>query len=152
MPSTYIPVLIFLFGCFNVIVNTAADTSGSTSMKLDTTARVVPGMIITSPRGPNKFNLDLKEISVASITDTDDVVLSSTVAIPDNSALEFKNPNSHIKVIDIQAVKDGANVKVQGLLQVPFINTVYADGVAQSSATAYINLDNFVKFNKGSLS
>ena len=140
-----------IVGLSDVVVQTAADTSGSTSMKLDTTARLVPGMVLSS-KETNKFNLDLKEINISSITDTDDVVLSSTVKIPNSSYIEFENLNNHIKVIDIQAVKDGSDVKIQGLLSVPYVNTVYLYGVAQETATAYINLDNFIKFNKGLIS
>ena len=130
------------FGNINVLTNGVV--SSSANVKVDSTAGIVPGMIVTAKDTPG---LSTQEINVSSITDTDDLVLSVPVTLKDNTRLVFTGGNKAVEVLDIQAqITDGA-VRVKGMLKVNRIDEVYIDGTLQSSSIAYIYLDNFITAN-----
>ena len=87
-------------------------------------------------------------VSVSSITDADDVVVNVAVNLENNTTLEFLNPNNQVEVVDIQAVEEDNSVKVRGTLKLTEINEVYVGDTLQTTAVAYINLDNFIKVKK----
>ena len=126
------------FESVTVLVNGAVSTS--TNVTLDSSAGVVPGMVVTSP------NIDLTktEINVSSVTNATDIVLSSAVTLADNETLTFTGTNNDAEVVDIQAKIIDGDVRVKGVLKINSISEVYIGGTLQSTAIAYIYLDNFI--------
>jgi hypothetical protein len=125
---------------------TSDKDSSKTVIKLDSTAGIVPGMIATAADDPNSI-LAGKGITVSSVVNGNDLILSSPVSIKDDTYLTFISSSNNIDVLDIQAEITDGNVRVKGLLKIHEINEVYIDGTLQSSGTAFIYLDNFITAN-----
>ena len=148
------PIVSDVVGFDDVAVNTSATSTGSTGVKISSTDLIVPGMVVQGGKGTaNKSGikgLELKTVSVSSVTDADDIVLDLPVTLESGTALEFLNPNNQVEVVDIQAKEANGNIVIQGTLKLTEINEVYIDGTLQSTATAFVNLDNFIKVKKHS--
>ena len=134
------PTVDDVSGFESVTVLVDGAVSASTNVTLDSSAGVVPGMVVTSPN----TDLTKTEINVSSVTDATDIVLSSAVTLADDETLTFTGTNNDAEVVDIQAKIIDGNVRVKGVLKINSISEVYIGGTLQSTAIAYIYLDNFI--------
>ena len=110
-------------------------------MILDSTAGIVPGMVITAK---DDLALAAKEINVSSITNATTLVLSDAVILADDTRLTFTGSNKGVEVLDIQAYIEDGKVKVKGMLKIKDIQDMYIDGTLQTAAIMYVYLDNFI--------
>ena len=108
---------------------TDGDGSASTSITLDTTRGIVPGMVVTGTGISGT-------VTVASVTNNTVAVLSSTQTVANDVSMTFATKNPSVEVIDIQATKVDANVKVQGLIKIDEL---------EATAEAHIYVEDFIK-------
>ena len=124
------PTAANVVGFVNVSTLINGATSSSTTVTLDSTAGIVPGMTVF---GGDDSGL-VGDVTVSTVASATQITVSSSQSLKDDGRLNFGEANE-IDVLDIQATEDGRNVKIQGLLRVKRL---------QSTSDAYINLDDFI--------
>jgi hypothetical protein len=138
------PTISDIGGLKDVSVLTDGAVQSSTTVTLDSTAGIVPGMVITAK---DDLALAAKEINVSSITNATTLVLSDAVILADDTRLTFTGSNKGIEVLDIHAYIENGKVRVKGMLKIKDIQDMYIDGTLQTAAIMYIYLDNFIVGN-----
>ena len=121
-------------GFQDVVVLTNGGTDGdgtaSTSITLDNTIGIVPGMVVTGTGISGT-------VTVSSITSATVLVLSSTQTVGNDVSMTFTSQNTGVSVIDIQATETEKNsIIVQGLLVVENIT---------AAQYVYVYIDNFIR-------
>jgi hypothetical protein len=126
-------------GFKNTVVLANGAVNASTTVVLDSTAGIVPGMIVTG-----EGILDTTTIYVSSITDATTLVVNKAITIADDTRLTFTGVNNNIEVIDIQADVFDGGVRIKSTLKVNEINDVFIGETLQADAKGLIYVDNFL--------
>ena len=108
---------------------TDGDGSESTSITLDTTRGIVPGMVVTGTGISGT-------VTIASITNDTVAVLNSAQTVANDVSMTFATNNPEVEVIDIQASRVDGIVKVQGILKIDELG---------ATAEAHIYVEDFIK-------
>ena len=117
-------------GFQDVVVLTNGTISSATSITLDSTKGIVPGMTVTGTGISGT-------VTVSSLTSATVLVLSSAQTVANDVSLTFSSVNAFVQVIDLQAEETDKNtILVQGLLVVDNITT---------TADVYIYVDDFIR-------
>ena len=117
-------------GFQDVVVLTNGTISSATSITLDSTKGIVPGMTVTGTGISGT-------VTVSSLTSATVLVLSSAQTVANDVSLTFSSVNAFVQVIDLQAEETDKNtILVQGLLVVNNITT---------TADVYIYVDDFIR-------
>ena len=123
-----------------VLANGAVDAS--TTVTLDSTAGITPGMIVTG-----EGISDSVTVYVSSITNATTLVVDTTISVADDTRLKFVGVNNNIEVVDIQADVFDGGVRIKSTLKVNEINDVYIGETLQADAKGLIYIDNFIVAN-----
>ena len=116
-------------GFQDVTILTNGSISSATTLTLDTTKGIVPGMTVTGTGISGT-------VTVSSVTNATQIVLSSNQTIGNDVSMTFATNNPNVEVLDIQATKEDGDIKVQGVLKVNEI---------EATAEAHIYVDSFTK-------
>ena len=133
------PTVDDIGGFKNTVVLANGAVNASTTVVLDSTAGIVPGMIVTG-----EGILDTTTIYVSSITNATTLVVNKAITIADDTRLTFTGVNNNIEVIDIQAGVFDGGVRIKSTLKVNEINDVFIGETLQADAKGLIYVDNFL--------
>ena len=142
------PTVDDIGGFKDIAVLADGAVAASTTVVLDSTQGIVPGMIVTGEGIP-----DNKTISVSSITNATTLVLDIAISILDDTRLKFASGNNKVEVLDTQARVFDWGVTVTATLKVREINPVYifsatkGKRVLQDYAIGLLYVDNFITTN-----
>jgi len=136
------PTVDDIGGFKDIAVLTDGAVNASTTVVLDSTAGIVPGMTVTGEGIP-----DNKTIYVSSITNATTLVVDSAVELADNTRLKFTGVNNKVEVLDTQARIFDGGVSVKVTLKVREINRVYIGDTLQDYAIGLLYVDNFITTN-----
>ena len=133
------PTVDDIGGFKNIVELTNGAVDNSTTVTLDSTAGIVPGMIVTGEGISSGTTL-----YVSSITNATTLVVDTAVTIADDTRLTFTGVNNNIEVIDIQADIFDGGVRIKSTLKVNEINDVFIGETLQADAKGLIYVDNFI--------
>ena len=133
------PTVDDIGGFKNTVVLANGAVNASTTVILDSTAGIVPGMIVTG-----EGILDTTTIYVSSITNATTLVVNKAITVADDTRLTFTGVNNNIEVIDIQADVFDGGVRIKSTLKVNEINDVFIGETLQADAKGLIYVDNFL--------